>query len=83
MSRIASRDNNLEKIAQVMSERAGCKVTARDVQREVDTVTTSIYSAVIHDKKEDHLSPATSIICKVRKWGKKEDKYEVNVDRIN
>ncbi|MBQ2836033.1 MAG: hypothetical protein IJE68_04295 [Clostridia bacterium] len=79
---MAKRDDNLEKIAQIMSERTGYKVTAKDVQREVDTITTSIFSAVIHDRRRDPMSPATSIICKVRKWEKKQNEYEVNVERL-
>ena len=79
---IATRDDSLEKIARIMSERTGYKVTARDVKKEVDRLTTSIFSAVVHDRRRDYLSPATSIICTVRKWGKKENRYEVLVERL-
>ena len=83
MAQVATRDDSLEKIAQIMSERTGCNVKARDVNRVVDTASTSIYSAVIRDKEWDSLSPATSIICNVRKWGRKKREYEVNSERLN
>ena len=82
MGYIATRDESLEKIAQIMSERTGYKVIASDVKREVDRVTTSIFSALIYDRKGDHLSPATSILCTVRKWGCKENQYQVTVERL-
>ncbi len=80
---IATRDDSLEKIAQIMSERTGHNVTQKDVNRVVDTASTSIYSAVIHDNKKDSLSPATSILCSVRKWGRNQNEYEVKVERLN
>lgn len=80
---IATRDDGLEKIAQIMSERSGHKVTPKDVKRELNTATTEIFSAVIHDRRKDLLSPSTSIICTVRKRDRKENQYEITVERLN
>ena len=67
---IAIRDENLENVAQIMSDRSGFQVKPEDVRREVDTVTTSIFSAVVHDQRKNLLSPTTAIICTVRKWSR-------------
>lgn len=79
---IATREDNTEKIAQIMREKTGCKVAAKDVRLEVDRKTTAIYSTVIHDKTGDSSSAATSIICKVRKWQRKQYEYEVTTERL-
>ena len=77
----ARKDESLEKIAQIMSEKAHCKVNTNDIRTEVCTSTTSIYSAVVHEKEKDTLSGAICIICTVRKW-KREYEYEVKSGKI-
>lgn len=76
------REDNPEKIAQIMSKQTGCKVVAKDIRLDVDRATTAIYSTIIHDKPGDSCSAATSIICKVRKWERKQYEYEVTTERL-
>jgi len=77
---ITKHEESLSKIAQIMSERTGCKVTANNVRTDILTVTTAIYSAVIYETI-DNVVGVKSIICKVRKW-KKPHEYEVTSERI-
>ena len=79
---ITKRDDSLEKIAQIMKEQTGYKVVAKNIRLDVDRATTAIYSTVIHDKAGDSCSAATTIICTVRKWEKKEYEYQVTTERL-
>ena len=78
---IAKKDNALEKIAQIMSEKTGYVVCVSDIRQEICTTTTSIYSAVIQQKNENGLKEAFCILCTVRKW-KKEHEYKVTSGKI-
>lgn len=73
------RDDSLHKIARIMSEKTGLKVSADNVRVDVSTATTSIYSTVVYDKALG----TRSIICKVRKWNRPQKEYEVTSEKLN